>query len=72
MPNDFLFAGYHLLVLVLFLEWIWILPALGVLLAAGWFWRQLRRRQGGLLLPVVSHMAADGGIMGVVYLLSRG
>ncbi len=68
--GDVLFAGYHVLVLMLFLEWLWILLAFVVLIAAGWFWRQLRRRHEGLLLPVISHLAADGSIMAVVYMLS--
>ncbi len=70
VAGDFLFAGYHLLVLVLFLEWRWIALAFGVLVVASWYWRQLRRRHEGLLLPVVSHLAADGSIMAVVYILS--
>lgn len=68
--GDVLFAGYHVLVLMLFLDWLWILLAFVVLVAAGWFWRQLRRRHEGLLLPVISHLAADGSIMAVVYMLS--
>jgi membrane protease YdiL (CAAX protease family) len=68
--GDVLFAGYHVLVLMLFLEWSWTLLAFAVLVAAGWFWRQLRRRHQGLLLPVISHLAADGSIMAVVYMLS--
>jgi len=70
--NDLLFAGYHLLVLVLFLDWIWLLIALMLLTLAGWLWRQMRRQQDGLLLPVVSHMAADASIMFVVYFISIG
>lgn len=68
--HDVLFAGYHVLVLMLFLEWLWILLAFFILVAAGWLWRQLRRRHKGLLLPVISHLAADGSIMFVVYVLS--
>jgi len=71
VADDFLFAGYHVLVLMLFLDWIWIALAFVVLTIAGWFWRQLRRRFGGLLLPVLSHLAADGSIMIVVYMLSQ-
>lgn len=70
VPEDLLFAGYHVLVLLLFLDGAWIALAVVALTVAGWFWRQLRRRFGGLLLPVLSHLAADGSIMSVVYLLS--
>ena len=69
--NDLLFAGYHLLVLVLFLDWIWMALAVVLLTLAGWLWRQMRQRNGGLLLPVISHMAADASIMVVVYYISR-
>jgi len=69
--NDFLFAGYHVLVLMLFLDWPWIVLAFGILSVAGWLWRQMRRENGGLLTPVISHLAADGSIMVVVYLLAR-
>ena len=68
--EDALFAGYHVLVLVLFLDVVWIALAFVVLTIAGWIWRQLRRQYGGLLLPVLSHLAADGSIMAVVYWLS--
>ncbi len=69
--NDFLFAGYHMLVLMLFLDWPWLVPAFGILAVAGWLWRQLRRECGGLLTPVISHLAADGSIMIAVYWLAR-
>ncbi len=68
--SDALFAGYHVLVLMLFLEWLWVVLAFVILIAAGWLWRQLRRRFDGLLVPVMSHLAADGSIMFVVYMLS--
>jgi len=69
--TDALFAGYHVLVLVLFLDWPWVVLSFAILTAAGWLWRQLRARCRGLLVPVVSHMAADASIMAVAYLLSR-
>lgn len=71
VKNDFFFAGYHVLVLALFLQWMWILLAFVILLTAAWLWRQLARRYEGLILPVLSHMAADASIMIVVYLLAR-
>ncbi len=69
--GDVMFAGYHGLVLILFLTWQWVLLALVLLTLAGWFWRQLQRCHRGLLLPVISHLAADASIMTVVYLMSR-
>ncbi len=69
--NDVFFAGYHILVLVLFLDWIWILLAAVILTLAGWLWRQMRQQRQGLLLPVISHMSADASIMAVVYWLNQ-
>lgn len=69
--NDFLFAGYHALVLVLFMDWIWIALAVFLLTVAGWLWRQLRTRNKGLLVPIVSHLSADASIMFVVFWLNR-
>lgn len=68
--NDLVFAAYHVLVLVLFLQWYWVLLAFFILLLAAWVWRQLAIRCKGLLVPVLSHMAADVSIMFVIYLLS--
>ena len=70
VTSDFFFSGYHLLVLALFLEWYWLILAFVLLLLAAWFWRQLATRYNGLLLPTISHMAADASIMVLVYLLS--
>jgi hypothetical protein len=69
--NDFLFSGYHLLVLVLFMDWWWMFPAFGILTVSGWFWRQIKRHQKGLVVPVLSHLAADASIMLVVLNLLR-
>lgn len=58
-PIDGLFAGYHALVLVLFIGWPWVLVAFACLVAAAWLWRRLSKRCGGLAIPVISHLAAD-------------
>ncbi|HEX5808781.1 MAG TPA: hypothetical protein VFY25_08965 [Anaerolineales bacterium] len=44
-----------------------IVYSLIVLVAAGWFWRQLARIDEGLLAPVLGHMAADLTILLAVY-----
>ena len=67
--GDLVFAGYHPLVLRLFLDWPWVVLATVILVAAGWLWRQLAARFGGLLLPVLSHVIADVSV--VVVLLAR-
>jgi membrane protease YdiL (CAAX protease family) len=69
--NDFLFSGYHLVVLGQFLKLPWLLLAFLVLSAAAWLWRQVARLSGGLLLPVVSHFAADLTVILVIYHFSN-
>ena len=66
-PSDFLYAGFHGLVLMNKVQPGLILYSLGVLVLAGWFWRQLARADGGLLAPVLGHMAADFTILMAVY-----
>ena len=68
--SDIMFAAYHILVLILFLAWYWSLLSFIILLLAAWFWRQLARRYKGLLIPMLSHMAADVSIIFTVYLLT--
>lgn len=63
LPQDFLFSGYHLLILMPFVPWPWLFLALGVLAAAAWFWRQVYRRTGSLFIPAVAHLLADFSIL---------
>ena len=65
--SDFLFAGFHALILIGKVQTGSILFALGVLVLAGWFWRQVYRADDGLLAPVLGHMAADLTILVAVY-----
>ena len=59
-----LFAAYHVLVLVSLLRTPWILLCVAVLLTAsiGWRWLEQRTR-GGLLVPVLSQVLADSGLV---------
>jgi hypothetical protein len=68
--NDFWFAGYHLLVLVGNIAAVWLLGAFILLAAGAWLWRQLNRRNGGILASTFSHLAADASILLVVYYMS--
>ena len=69
--NDVWFSGYHILVTVNFARWPWVVASFLVLAGAGWFWRQLARQTPGLLLPILSHAAADASIILAVFLLAR-
>lgn len=69
--HDLWFAGYHLLVLALFMHWHWLPLMLGGLVAIAWIWRLLVRRLNGLLINFTSHVAADAGIALAVLLLLR-
>ena len=66
--SDFLYAGFHAMVLIGKVRVSSILFALSMLVLAGWFWRQIAREDHGLLAPVLGHMAADFTILMAVYL----
>ncbi|WP_372799292.1 type II CAAX prenyl endopeptidase Rce1 family protein [Pontiella sp.] len=68
---DFLFAGYHILVLYELVYWPWLFMVFAVLAGSSLFWRRTAERYGGFLLPVLSHAAADAGVMTGVYFLLR-
>jgi hypothetical protein len=65
--SDFLYAGFHGLILINKVHPLAILFSLAVLVFAGWFWRQIARVDGGLRAPVLGHMAADLTILLAVY-----
>lgn len=69
-PSDVLCAGFHGLILMGKMQFFAVLYSLIVLVLAGWFWRQLARADGGLLAPVLGHMAADFTILMAVYRMS--
>ena len=66
-PSDFLYAGFHGLILMHKVQPGVVLFSLGALVLAGWFWRQLARADDGLLAPALGHMAADFTILMAVY-----
>lgn len=67
IPNDALFAGYHVLVMAGFVWWPWLIVAMFGLTGAGWLWRQQSHLARGLLVPAVSHLLADAAILLTVY-----
>ena len=66
--GDLVYAGYHIQVVWNKTHLLSMLFMVFVLTSAGWFWRQLYRRDGSLLAPVLGHMAADLSILLVIYL----
>jgi len=68
---DVAFAGYHVLVLCIFIKWPWVLVSFGVLLLASWSWRQFVVRYSGLGVAIASHAAADLSVIAVVEYLIR-
>jgi membrane protease YdiL (CAAX protease family) len=66
--SDFLYAGFHGLILMDKANTDMIVYSIAVLILAGWFWRQIARADGGLLAPLLGHMAADFSILTAVYL----
>ncbi len=68
--SDFLYAGFHALILIGNVKATSIMYSLIVLVLAGWFWRQVAREDSGLLAPVLGHMAVDFMILVTVYRMS--
>jgi hypothetical protein len=69
--SDVAFAGYHVLVLCLFIKLPWVLVSFGVLWLASWSWRRLTARYSGLGVAIASHAAADMSVIAVVEYLIR-
>jgi membrane protease YdiL (CAAX protease family) len=69
MIADALFAGYHVFVLLVFVQTFWALVAFFVLSSTAFVWRWFARRTKGLLVPVASHMAADISVIAAAALL---
>ena len=61
--EDLSFAGYHFFTMLCFVQWPWALISFAILCGTAWLWRQIARETGGLLIPVLSHMAADVSII---------
>lgn len=70
--QDLLFAGYHVLVLYQLLYWPWLFMVFGVLTASSIFWRWASNKFSGYGLTILTHAAADAGvIVGVLFLLAN-
>ena len=68
--SDFVYAGFHGLILMGKMYPAAVVHIRVVMVLAGWFWRQLARADGGLLAPVLGHMAADFTILMAIYVRS--
>jgi hypothetical protein len=68
---DLAFAGYHILVLCLFIKWLWLIIAFIVLTAAAFGFRRIAYKLEGLAVPLLSHIAADVSIIAVTNALIR-
>lgn len=69
--HDLAFAFYHVVVLTFFLEPGWIVLCFAVLVGAAWTWRWMARTRGGLAGPIVTHLAADAGLVAAAAWLLR-
>ncbi len=66
---DVAFAGYHVLVLHLFINWLWVFLAFLLLVSAAWTWRYLFNSLNGLAVPWLSHTVANISIILAVNVL---
>lgn len=69
--GDLAYAGYHVFVLWEKAQLYSVILAVVALVFIGWFWRQVYRRDGSLLAPILGHMAADLSILLAVYFKVR-
>ena len=69
--GDLLYAGYHAIILVQRVSLPVTILVVACLTFIGWFWRQVKREDGGTLAPVLGHMAADFSILMSVYLIVK-
>jgi len=68
---DLLYAGYHLLVLPFFLNFLGCLLAFIALIGASVIWRFVMKKYNGLSMPIITHLIADTGIIVfVIYIFS--
>ena len=69
---DTAFASYHVLVLVHFLKFPWVIIVFVMLTLVSWLWRRIAEHQQGLAIPVFSHVAAGLGIMTAACIIAGG
>ena len=67
--GDLVYAGYHTMIVWNKTSPLSIVLVLLALTFIGWLWRQLYRKDGSLLTPVVSHAIADFSILLAIFFL---
>jgi membrane protease YdiL (CAAX protease family) len=67
---DLLFAGYHGIVMALFVTPAWTLLTVALLLITSWLWRLMVLKTRGAIIPWLTHVVADAAIMTSVFLLT--
>ena len=68
---DIAFAFYHVLVLLLLLQKTWLLLPFIVLMTSSFFWRYTAKKLGGMVVPLLTHIAADTSVIIAVYVLAQ-
>lgn len=68
--SDVWFAGYHVFVLWVFVDPVWVVVGFVGLAGAAWMWRQLLRAGGSLVLPILSHAVADASLIAAAVILA--
>ena len=69
--GDLIYASYHVMILWGRVHPFFILFAVIILVSAGWLWRQMLRKDDGLLAAVLGHMAADFSTLLTIYTMTR-
>jgi membrane protease YdiL (CAAX protease family) len=69
--TDLTFAGYHILVLCLFIKWFWLIIAFIVLTVAAFGFRHIAYKLKGLAVPMLTHIVADISIITLTNALIR-
>jgi membrane protease YdiL (CAAX protease family) len=68
---DFLFAGYHIIVLILFLKPLPVAAVFISLVITAWIWRILALKLDGLAVPFTSHLVAEVSVIWIANLILK-
>ncbi len=71
--TDLIFAGYHIIVLVLFIDLTYVFGVFCSLIFASWLWRYFYRKYNGLIVSVITHSVADlSTILSINFIATNG